>query len=90
MDNSLPIDQYKLDVFVMTGDSVIFNDEAVSVSSRNDNGRFDILPFHANFISLIKEFVSIQRTAENKKDFVIKSGILRVYENKVQIFVDEA
>ncbi len=86
----IPVDQYRLEVFVMTGESVIFNDKATSVSSRNGRGRFDVLPYHTNFISIIKEFISIQRDADHKKDFVIKTGIMRVYENKVQIFVGEA
>ena len=89
MNNSLPNEKYTLEVFIMTGESVIFNDKAITVSSRNEKGRFDILPFHANFISIIQEFISIQRTQENRKEFVIKTGIMRVYENKVQIFVDQ-
>lgn len=76
-----------LHVFVMTGDSVVYNDIATSVSSRNDTGRFDILPFHTNFISIIKEFVLIQKNDAEKKEMVIKNGIMRVYENNVQIFV---
>ncbi len=77
-----------LQVFVMSGDSIIFNDNATSVSSRNDKGRFDILPFHTNFISLIKEFIAIQPIHGEHKEIVITSGIMRVYENKVQIFVN--
>ncbi len=76
-----------LQVFVMTGDSVIYNDKAASVSSRNEKGRFDILPMHTNFISIIKEFVLIKQSSEDQKQIVIKNGIMRVYENNVQIFV---
>lgn len=77
----------KLHVFVMTGDSIVYDDKATSVSSRNERGRFDILPMHTNFISIIKEFVIIQISPEEKKEIVIKNGIMRVYEDNVQIFV---
>lgn len=87
MDNQNDIKPNQLHVFVMTGDSVVYDDKATSVSSRNENGRFDILPLHTNFISIIKEFVLIQQTPTDKKEIVIKNGIIRVYENNVQIFV---
>ncbi len=77
----------KLHVFVMTGDSVVYNDTATSVSSRNERGRFDILPLHTNFISVVKDFILIQINEQDKKQIDIKNGIMRVYENNVQIFV---
>lgn len=77
----------QLKVFVMSGDSILYNDTATSVSSRNESGRFDILSLHANFISIIKEFVNIQRVDGTHKEIIIKNAILRVYENNVQIFI---
>lgn len=87
MDKKEETDKNFIHVFVMTGDSVVFDSKATSVSSRNETGRFDILPLHTNFISIVREFILIQINAEQKKEIVIKSGILRVYENNVQIFV---
>ena len=77
----------ELQVFVMSGDSILYNDKATSVSSRNENGRFDILPLHTNFISIIKEFINIQQSDSQHKEIIIKNAILRVYENNVQIFI---
>ena len=85
-DQNKPVEG-QLHVFVMTGDSVVYDDTATSVSSRNEKGRFDILPMHTNFISIVKEFVLIQINAEDKKEIDIKNGIMRVYENNVQVFV---
>ena len=76
-----------LSVIVMSGDSIVLDAKAHSVSSRNEKGRFDILPLHANFISLIKEFVKIDIEADEPRQIVLKSGILRVFENNVQIFI---
>lgn len=87
MDNKPALNTEELQVFVMTGDSVVYNDKAISVSSRNEKGRFDILPLHTNFISIIKEFLVIQINSQEKKQIDIKNGIMRVYENKVQIYI---
>ena len=45
----------------------IFEGKAKSVSSTNSQGKFDILPFHAGFLTLIEEEPIIIRTAENKE-----------------------
>lgn len=76
-----------LSVQVVHGDRILYEGEATSVSSRNDKGRFDILPQHANYIALIKDFVSIAKTQGKEQQIVMKTGILRAYENKVQIFL---
>lgn len=44
-----------LKVKILSPTQTIFDGEALSVSSVNTDGTFDILPFHANFITLIKK-----------------------------------
>ena len=76
-------------LFVSVESSVkkYYNAEAVSVSSFNSVGPFDILPQHENFISLIREKVSIFDTSGKKWEFPIKNGLLEVSEDKVRIFI---
>ena len=74
-------------VQVVQGDKVLYEDDASTVSSRNSRGRFDILPQHTNYISLIKEFVSIYNLQGKEKQITIKNGIMRVYEDVVEIFL---
>ncbi len=65
----------------------LFNGEAISITSVNKKGKFDILPFHINFISLISDYVIIRE--ENKKEitFPLEKGVLRVYGDKVNILI---
>ncbi|PIS23288.1 hypothetical protein COT49_00965 [candidate division WWE3 bacterium CG08_land_8_20_14_0_20_40_13] len=60
---------------------------AYSVSSTNGRGRFDILPNHANFITLIKDFL-IVKTVGNEKTIKFKEGVLYCKKDKVKIFIE--
>lgn len=44
-----------LTVKIISPTQTIFDGEAYAVSSVNSSGKFDILPFHANFISLVQK-----------------------------------
>lgn len=76
-----------LTVSVKGPDKQEFKGEAISVTSINKVGKFDVLAYHANFISLIKEYVIIQQKDKNKITFPIQSGIMKVYEDNVNILI---
>ncbi len=63
-----------------------FKGEAVSVSSKNQMGDFDVLPFHTNFITQIFDFLVI-RTPKREIDYQFKKGVMEVKEGKVNIFL---
>lgn len=44
-----------LNVKIMSPTQTIFDGEVLSISSVNSTGKFDILPYHANFITLISK-----------------------------------
>lgn len=44
-----------LKVKILSPTQTIYDGEAVSVSSVNSLGKFDILPYHANFITLVQK-----------------------------------
>ena len=44
-----------LNVKIISPTQTIFEGEAYSVSSSNSTGKFDILPFHANFITMVQK-----------------------------------
>lgn len=64
-----------------------FSTKALSVSSENRLGKFDILPQHINFITLIFNKVIIQTSEKEKIEFSFKRGVLIVKENEVKIFL---
>ena len=65
-----------------------FDGKAESITSLNDTGEFDILSEHANFISLIRNYIVIDRGLKSEQKFMISNGILRVKENKVEVFLE--
>lgn len=63
-----------------------FEEKVEAVSSKNRLGDFDILPGHANFISLIFERLILQ-LPEKKITYHFDRGVLQVSENRVRIFL---
>lgn len=66
---------------------VFYQGKAKSISSQNKLGKFDILPRHANFITLVFESLTILTPEKKKISYQFKRGVLEVSENKVNIFL---
>ena len=81
------MDSNLISVEVRTRDGVIFEGECRSVTSYNVVGRFDILPLHANFISLIQQEVILVTAEGETRQIGVDNGLCRVKENKVKIFL---
>ncbi|MBW7960204.1 hypothetical protein H3C65_01770 [Patescibacteria group bacterium] len=78
----------ELNLEVKSSEKVLFKGSVKAVSSINETGEFDILPFHANFFSIIKGKIVITDEGGQKKEILIKDqGILRSMENNVEIFL---
>ena len=75
-------------VLVKSLKKTYFEGKASSLTSLNDTGEFDILSEHANFISLIKKYVIIDKGLTSEQKLVVSNGVLRVKENKVEIFLE--
>lgn len=65
-----------------------FKGKAQSVSSENRLGKFDILPEHANFISLIFNSLTIRTLEGQKIKYEFSRGVLETSENRVRIFLE--
>jgi len=66
---------------------IFFQGKAETISSQNKLGKFDILPEHTNFITLIFDNLSILTLDKKKIIYQFKRGVLEVAENKVNIFL---
>jgi len=64
-----------------------FKGEAEAVSSQNRLGKFDILPEHTNFITLISGDLTIHTADKKKIAYQFERGVLEVSENKVNVFL---
>jgi F0F1-type ATP synthase epsilon subunit len=78
-----------LKVLIMSPKNTIFEGQALAVSSKNSSGKFDILPEHANFITLI-ENQPITTTLQGGRRLVFKFPVAIIYntQNTVKIYTD--
>ena len=76
-----------LSVTIKRPDRVEYLGKAKAVTSLNMRGQFDVLPFHANFITLIKEKVTIHMENKEPVTYAIQSGIIKVAGDKVTVLI---
>ena len=76
----------KIHLTIKNRETTLFEGDTTGVSSINDVGPFDILPMHENFISLIRDKIVI-RNKQEAKELKIESGLLKVNNNRVDIFL---
>ncbi|MDO8638203.1 MAG: hypothetical protein Q7R43_01410 [Candidatus Daviesbacteria bacterium] len=78
-----------LQVSITSPKKELFTGEASSVSSTNSVGKFDILPEHANFVTLIEKQPIIIRPPKGKQVvFNFSLAVISVNSNKVSIYTD--
>jgi len=77
----------KLKVIVKDTENIVYDGEAERVSSFNEVGRFDVLPMHANFISMINQELSIFHNKQKIKELKIDQAIMKVKQDVVHIFL---
>jgi len=85
--NAHNIKNYVLDVSVKSKNKILFEGGTHTVTSRNERGAFDILPLHTNFVTLISEYVIIDKGLKTEQSFKIEEGVLYVLANKVDVYV---
>ncbi len=72
---------------VRNREEVVYEGEVDSLSSVNEAGKFDILKRHANFISLIKDYIIIRDLEGQKQEMKIGQGIMKILDNKVNVYL---
>lgn len=76
-----------LSVTIKRPDRVEFTGNVKAISSINMKGPFDVLPFHSNFISLIRDKVTIHPEDKEPVTYRLQAGIIKVTGNTVTILV---
>lgn len=78
-----------LTVRIISPKETIFYGPALSVSSTNSLGKFDILPEHANFITITQnQPISINQPSKRPLTFNFPIAIIYTYKNAVNIYTD--
>ncbi len=74
-------------VKVVTRDETIFEGEVLSLSARNRTGLFDILPVHANFVSLLDELLLLHKLDGTTQEIRFDDGVVRVVEGRANVYL---
>ncbi|OGG19336.1 hypothetical protein A3D78_06215 [Candidatus Gottesmanbacteria bacterium RIFCSPHIGHO2_02_FULL_39_14] len=75
-----------LTVEISSPEKQIWKGEAKSVSSKNIAGPFDILPLHANFITIIENQPIKIATVDKIEEFKFTNAIIYASKNRVLIY----
>ncbi len=72
---------------IVAKDGILFEGDIKSLTSYNSKGRFDILAYHANFISIIYKSIKIVDVKGNAKEMNIEKALLRNKQNNLEIYL---
>lgn len=76
-----------LHVRIISPQQLILEADAESVSSKNSQGVFDVLPQHANFITLVENHpITVRIQGQKPLVFKFPITIMHVQSNKVDIY----
>jgi F0F1-type ATP synthase epsilon subunit len=65
----------------------IFEGKVHSITSFNDRGEFDVLPKHANFITIIKDYLILDKGLPSEKNIEVDTGVLRVERDNCDAYL---
>lgn len=76
-----------LNVKINSPEKIIWEGEALSVSSENSDGKFDILPKHANFITFVQDKPIVIRTPDKEKvEHSFPRSVIYMHGDTVNIY----
>lgn len=76
-----------LSIMVRGREGLTFQGRGKSLSSINGKGPFDILPLHANFVSIVKGMIKIIKENDQIAQIDLKRGVLWVRGNQVEVYL---
>ncbi|KKQ42733.1 MAG: ATP synthase F1, epsilon subunit [Microgenomates group bacterium GW2011_GWC1_37_8] len=72
---------------VVSREGNVYEGEVISITSYNEQGKFDVLAQHANFISLIARGLDIAEINGNAKQINFDNALIRVKQNIVEVYL---
>lgn len=76
-----------LKVTIRSRTDSLFEGTAYSLTSVNEKGIFDVLPGHANFVSLISQYIILNKNKSGEKKIEIEKGLMSVETDVVNVYV---
>ncbi len=74
---------------ILSRENLIFNDVCNTVTSYNSVGEFDVLEHHANFITMINNYVVIDKNLPNEKKIPLEKGVLSSKGDVVEVYIQD-
>jgi F0F1-type ATP synthase epsilon subunit len=89
IEDQIAVSKNQLMVKISSPRKIIYQGIAISVSSVNSEGPFDILADHGNFVTLVQNHPVIIRTIDKKTlTFIFPLAVIYTRRNRVTIFTD--
>lgn len=76
-----------LTIKIFKPEAVFFTGEIASLSSQNSLGNFDILPDHANFITVIEKNLTLYFKNGSTKVLEFDIGVLRLFGVEIDVYL---
>jgi F0F1-type ATP synthase epsilon subunit len=77
-----------LTVRINSPDRLLWEGKAVSVSSKNSQGPFDILALHTNFVTILENEKIRINTGSEIKEYTFPRSVIYVHSNSVYIYTN--
>lgn len=76
-----------LTIKIYSSVGISYQGQLKSLTSVNEKGKFDVLPLHSNFISIIKDTLILEELSGKIREIPVKTAVLKVRENLVSVFI---
>ncbi len=77
-----------INISVLSPEETLYHGQARALTCHNEDGDFDLLPLHTNFISLIDKYVIIHLPNGEQKKITIDKALMKAIENNVTILLN--
>lgn len=77
-----------INISVLSPEETLYQGQAKALTCHNEDGDFDVLPLHTNFISLIDQYVIIHLLSGEKKKITIGKALMKAIENNITILLN--
>jgi len=78
---------YTLSTQVQSPDKMLYAGPVYAVSSWNETGPFDVLPYHIHFISIIRKAIILHKADGSEEKIPLDTGIIKVADNVINIYI---
>lgn len=79
--------EHTFNVKISDTENVLFEGDVERISSFNEVGPFDIYPMHANFISILRQELTLYKDNQAIKELKFEQAVLKVKQDVVHIFL---